>query len=248
MTAAVPRRSEVFGLPVDRLDMDETVEAVRRLVELGGPHQHVALNAAKVVSATKDARLREIIRGCALVSADGIAVVWAGRILGVRIPERVAGIDLFDRLVEDAARHGRSVYFLGARPEVVATVADVFRARHPQLEIAGFRDGYWDADDDVVDDVRGANPDYLFLAIPSPQKEYWLATHLAGLNVPFVMGVGGSFDVVAGRTGRAPGVVQRVGLEWAWRLAQEPRRMWRRYLFGNLAFARLTAREWWRTR
>jgi N-acetylglucosaminyldiphosphoundecaprenol N-acetyl-beta-D-mannosaminyltransferase len=161
----------------------------------------------------------------------------------------VAGIDLFERLVETAARDGRSVYFLGAQPEVVARVAEVFRERHPALDVAGFRDGYWGDDDlGVVAEVQDARPDYLFLAVPSPRKEFWLSEHLSSLGVPFVMGVGGSFDVVAGRTGRAPQIVQRLGLEWAWRLVQEPRRMWRRYLVGNLAFVRLTAREWRRTR
>jgi N-acetylglucosaminyldiphosphoundecaprenol N-acetyl-beta-D-mannosaminyltransferase len=243
------RRVELFGLTVDPLTMDETVEAARELVAAGGSHQHVAVNAAKVVAASNDSRLAEIIRGCDLVNADGIAVVWASRLLGAPLPERVAGIDLFERLVGTAARDGRSVYFLGARPGVVARVAEVFRARHPGLEISGFRDGYWGDDDEgVVEEIRHARPDYLFLAVPSPRKEYWLSQHLSSLRVPFAMGVGGSFDVVAGRTGRAPKLVQRLGLEWAWRLAQEPRRMWRRYLVGNLSFIRLTALEWRRAR
>jgi N-acetylglucosaminyldiphosphoundecaprenol N-acetyl-beta-D-mannosaminyltransferase len=157
----------------------------------------------------------------------------------------VAGVDLFERLVATAAHDGHSVYFLGAHRETVAEVVRVFRERHPDLVVAGSRDGYWRDDDDVVADVRDARPDYLFLAVPSPRKEFWLGEYLGSLGVPFVMGVGGSFDVVAGLTERAPVRVQRLGLEWAWRFAQEPRRMWRRYLVGNVAFIRLTAREWW---
>jgi N-acetylglucosaminyldiphosphoundecaprenol N-acetyl-beta-D-mannosaminyltransferase len=241
------RRVTLFGLPIDALTMDETVEAARILVAGEGSHQHVAVNAAKIVAAERDRRLAEIIRNCDLVNADGAGVVWASRLLGFPLPERVAGIDLFERLVETAERDGRSVYLLGARPEVVARVAEVFRSRHPRLVVAGVRDGYWEDDDAVVAEVARCKPDYLFLAVPSPRKEYWLSQYLPNLDVRFAMGVGGAFDVVAGRTARAPVVAQRMGLEWAWRLAQEPRRMWRRYLLGNVSFARLTIREWrWR--
>jgi N-acetylglucosaminyldiphosphoundecaprenol N-acetyl-beta-D-mannosaminyltransferase len=244
--STVPARRPVklFGLPVDPLTMEETVAAVRDLVAAGGSHQHVAMNAAKVVAASNDPNLAKIIRDCDLVSADGMAVVWASKLLRSPVPERVAGIDLFERLVETAARDGRSVYFLGAQADVVARVVEVFSARYPDLCVSGFRDGFWEDDGEVVDHVRQCRPDYLFLAVPSPRKEFWLSEHLSTLEVPFVMGVGGSFDVVAARTGRAPRIVQRLGFEWAWRLAQEPRRMWRRYLFGNLSFVRIVVREW----
>ena len=240
------RTVELFGLEVDALTMDETVEAVRTMVADGRPHQHVAVNAAKIVAAERDPTLKGIIRSCDLVNADGVSVVWASKVLGAPLPARIAGIDLFERLVASAAEDGRSVYFLGARPEVVEQVVHVFRERHPGLLVAGYRDGYWDDDGEVVTAIAEAAPDYLFLGIPSPRKELWLSEHVPRLGVPFAMGVGGSFDVVAGLIGRAPDRVQRLGLEWVWRLAQEPRRMWRRYLIGNAAFVGLTAREWWR--
>lgn len=241
-------RVDLFGIPVDGLSMDDTVDAARKMVADGDPHQHVVVNAGKLVEARRDPTLAAVIRGCDLVNADGQAVVWASRILGRPLPERVAGIDLFERLVAAAADDGRSVYFLGARAEVVREVATVFAARHPDLRIAGYRDGYWDDDDSLVAQVRAAAPDYLFLAIPSPRKEFWLNRHLAALDVPFVMGVGGSFDVMAGKVGRAPKPVQRAGMEWAWRLGQEPRRMWKRYLVGNTRFIAMTAAAWWQQR
>lgn len=238
------RRSvDLFGVPVDALTMDETVAVVRELVRTGRPHQHVVVNAAKFVEMERNPRLREVVARCDLINADGESVVWASRLLGRPLPERVAGIDLFERLVAVAAADGASVFFLGAREEVVAEVVRVFEARHPDLRVAGYRNGYWDDDDAVVAGIRGAGPDYLFLAIPSPRKEFWLHEHLEALGVPFVMGVGGSFDVVAGKIGRAPGWVQRAGFEWFWRFAQEPRRMWKRYLLGNSAFIRMTWRE-----
>jgi N-acetylglucosaminyldiphosphoundecaprenol N-acetyl-beta-D-mannosaminyltransferase len=148
-----------------------------------------------------------------------------------------------ERLVEVAAETGRKVFFLGARPEIVQQVVAVFRSRHPSLEVAGYRDGYWSDDEELIREIREARPDYLFVGIPSPRKELWVAAHREELGVPFVMGVGGSFDVVAGRYRRAPGWVCSHGLEWLWRLCQEPRRLWKRYLIGNTRFLTLLARE-----
>lgn len=245
---AETRVVELFGLPFDVLDMEQTVQVVREMVSVGTPHQHVVVNAAKLVELDRDPALAAVIRKCDLVNADGVSIVWASKVLGKPLPERVAGIDLFERLVASAAADGRSVFFLGARAEVVEDVVSVLSRRHPDLVVAGHRDGFWDDDAAIIAEVRAAAPDYLFLAIPSPRKEFWLNEHLMDLGVPFVMGVGGSFDVVAGRVRRAPRWVQRIGMEWSWRLAQEPRRMWRRYLIGNVAFMKLTAREWNRAR
>lgn len=243
------RRTVVlFGVRVDALTMDQTVAAARAMVRSGVPHHHVGINAALLVESERHPELRRVIEDADLVNADGMSAVWVARLLGRRLPERVAGIDLFQRLVEAAHRDGSSVYFLGATDEVVERVAGVFRERHRGLRIAGYHNGYWDDDDEVVGAVRAARPDYLFLAIPSPRKELWLNRHLLELGVPFMMGVGGSFDVVAGKVSRAPRWVQGAGFEWAWRLGQEPRRMWRRYLFSNTAFICSIAREYWQTR
>ena len=243
-----PQRVSLLGLPIDALTMDGTVEAARTMVRSRGPHQHVGINAALLVESERNADLRRAISECELISADGISAVLAGRLFGVRLPERVAGVDLFLRLIAAAHQDDSSVYFLGATDEVVQRVVAVFRERYPGLRVAGYRNGYWDDDQAVVGAVRAAHPDYLFVAMPSPRKELWLNQYLDELGVPFAMGVGGSFDVVAGKVRRAPTWVQRVGFEWLWRLGQEPRRMWRRYLFSNAAFMRSLAREYWRTR
>ncbi len=235
----------LLGVRIDALTMEETVEAARAMVRSGLPHHHVGINAALLVESERNPALRRVIDGCDLVSADGMSAVLAGRLLGQPCPERVAGVDLFQRLVEAAHRDGSSVYFLGATDEVIERVVARFRERHAGLRIAGYRNGYWDDDDEVVRAVRLARPDYLFVAIPSPRKELWLSRHLHDLAVPFAMGVGGSFDVVAGKVSRAPRWVQNAGFEWAWRLGQEPRRMWRRYLFSNVAFVRSLVRAYW---
>lgn len=231
---------------MDLLTLRETVVEVEGFIDRRAPVQHCVVNAGKVVLIHKDPRLRAIVASCALVNADGQSVVWATRLLGTPAPERVTGIDLFLTLLRVAADRGYSVYFLGARESVVEAVVGRARREHSALRVAGWRNGYWDhgGDQAVVDAVRAAGPDILFVGISSPKKEYWLAEHLERLGVPFSMGVGGSFDVYAGRVKRAPALMQRCGLEWAYRFAQEPGRMWRRYLLGNVQFLMLVLRDW----
>jgi len=240
-----PDTATVFGVPLHPLTMAETVDRVEALITAGGPHQHVVLNAAKIVQLADDPDLRRIVADCSLVNADGQSIVWAARLLGVRVPERVTGIDLMDELLARAAARGWSVYFLGAKDEVVQRLVEVERFRHPGLKVAGWRNGYWKADEeaDVVAAVAQTRPTLLFVAMPTPRKEYFLARHLDALGATFAMGVGGSFDVFAGETKRAPRWMQRSGLEWAYRLRQEPRRMFRRYLVGNSRFLLLTLAE-----
>ncbi len=248
MSELATRRVELFGVDVDALTMDETVQRIMELVAAGTPVQHVVLNASKVVMMSEDPSLRDVIAACPVVNADGQSVVTASRLLRRPLPERVAGIDLFIELVKRSAADGRSVYFLGARDDVLEEMIRRFRTQHPALTIAGSRNGYWDDDAAVVAQVRAASPDLVFLAIPSPRKEFWLAQHMPAMGVPFAMGVGGSFDVVAGKVKRAPRWVQRIGCEWVYRLVQEPRRMWKRYLVGNTKFIMLTFKEWRRSR
>jgi N-acetylglucosaminyldiphosphoundecaprenol N-acetyl-beta-D-mannosaminyltransferase len=236
-------RIQLLGVPLDTLTMGETVVKCRELAHSGSIHQHVVLNAGKMVTLQSDDRLRSIINSCSIVNADGMSVVWAARFLGHKVPERVAGIDLFMELVAAAAADGDSVFFLGAEEAVVAKTVEVLKAKHPTLRVAGFRNGFWSDTDELIESIKQTSPTYLFLAIPSPRKEYWLNEHLQALGVPLVMGVGGSFDVVAGKTSRAPKLLQNAGLEWTWRLIQEPRRMFKRYLVGNTAFVRLVLEE-----
>ncbi len=231
-------RAKVLGCELDRVDMREAVERCRELIDAATPAQHVSVNVAKLVALRSDPRMREIVRASELVTADGMPVVWASRLLGDPLPMRVAGIDLMSGLLELAEHHGYRVYVLGARAAVLERAIARIRERHPRLEIVGHGNGYFsDAEnDEVVADIRAASPHILFVAMSSPRKEYWLADHGRLLAVPFVMGVGGSIDVWAGETKRAPAWMQRTGLEWFYRLLQEPSRMWRRYLFSNALF------------
>jgi N-acetylglucosaminyldiphosphoundecaprenol N-acetyl-beta-D-mannosaminyltransferase len=246
MRAKPPRHTvSVLGCDIDALTLTETVAEVDRLIRARRPVQHCVINAAKAVMLERDERLREILSTCALVNADGQSVVWASRLLGRPLPARVTGIDLFAALLCLAERRGYGVYFLGATLEVVQEVVERARREHPSLCVSGSHDGYLRAEDTevVVAEVRAQRPQILFVGMPSPQKEYWLAENLRRLNVPFSMGVGGSFDVYVGRVKRAPLWMQQLGLEWFYRFAQEPTRMWRRYLVGNIAFLNLVRKH-----
>jgi N-acetylglucosaminyldiphosphoundecaprenol N-acetyl-beta-D-mannosaminyltransferase len=246
----VVARIEVLGCPVDALDMPQTVQRCLELVARNARAQHIVLNAAKLAEAHRNARMRSIIESCELVSADGQAIVWAAQALGTPLPERVAGIDLMHELMSAAAQRGLSVYVLGAREEVLAAALENLRQRYPGLRVAGSRHGYFDDSEvaAVTAGIRAAAPDMLFVAMSSPRKEYFLADNKEALGVPFAMGVGGAIDVAAGLTRRAPRWVQSAGLEWFYRLAQEPRRMWRRYLDQNVFVVRALVRELWARR
>jgi N-acetylglucosaminyldiphosphoundecaprenol N-acetyl-beta-D-mannosaminyltransferase len=238
-------RADVLGCELDRVDMPQAVSRCEAYVQARSHARHMAVNVAKIVSSRREAQLRRVINGCDLVTADGQAVVWASRLLGDPVPARVTGIDLMEQLLVLADRRGYRIFLLGARPEVLAAATARIRARYPGVDIAGRRDGYFSESDEpgIVAEIREARPDLLFVALPSPRKEYFLAKWATGLDVPFSMGVGGAFDVLAGRTRRAPRPLQRLGLEWAFRLAQEPGRLWRRYLVTNSAFVWMTVRS-----
>lgn len=235
------RRAHILGCQIDRLSMAETLAVIERVIAQGRYTQHMSINAAKLVAMQEDPRLCRIIDGCGLVSADGQSVVWASKLLGDPLPERVAGIDLMDALLDVADRCGYRVYFLGARGEVLERAVERLREKYPRLQVAGARDGYFTDKEspEVCHAIRASNADVLFVAMSSPRKEYFLGEFGPELGVPFVMGVGGSIDVIAGMTRRAPAIWQRLGLEWLFRLLQEPKRMFRRYAVTNARFIAL---------
>lgn len=239
-------RITLMGCSIDNLTMEETLRTVEGFVRSGQPHQHVVVNVDKLVKASRDPALRRIINDCALVNVDGMPVVWASRLLGRPLKERVAGCDLFEALMRRAGERGWRVFLLGATEDVVSRVASTYRNRYPGLVLAGWRNGYWQGDADeaqVAEQIRAARPDLLFVAISSPKKEQFLGRWQAGMKVPFAMGVGGTFDVAVGRVRRAPRWMQQWGLEWFYRFLQEPRRMFRRYFIDDMAFIWLFVKE-----
>ncbi|MFI8535766.1 WecB/TagA/CpsF family glycosyltransferase [Streptomyces aquilus] len=238
-------RQTLFGVELDPLTMDQTVERCLEAVRDGRQLEIGVVNAAKLVNMRRDERLAKAVSGCDLVLADGQAVVWAGRVLKAPLPERVAGIDLFLRLLAEAETAGVSVYFLGAKEEVLEEMVRRVAARFPGLKVAGHRNGYFDDSEQagIADAIAESGAQMLFLGMTSPKKEIFTAAYGERTGARVVHGVGGSFDILAGITKRAPATWQRWGLEWLYRVLQEPRRLGRRYLTTNAAFLLMTARE-----
>jgi N-acetylglucosaminyldiphosphoundecaprenol N-acetyl-beta-D-mannosaminyltransferase len=244
MGAVALQRGSVLGCPIDPVTLREAVAAADTAIAGRSTCHHLAMNAAKLVRLQHDPELGRLVAEFDLVTADGQAVVWAGRMLGHRLPERVTGIDLMDGLLGLADRRGYRVFLLGARPAVVAEAAARIASRFAGLRLAGYRHGYFrpDEEEGVVEEIRGANADLLFVALETPAKELFLARNRERLGVSFAMGVGGAFDVIAGRRKRAPRALQRAGLEWLYRLLQDPRRLAKRYAVGNTRFVWLVVR------
>jgi N-acetylglucosaminyldiphosphoundecaprenol N-acetyl-beta-D-mannosaminyltransferase len=241
---AAPRVT-VAGIPVVNLSEDEAVALIDKLIFEGGSHYAAVVNAAKIVNANRDEKLKSALLDAEFVAADGMSVVWASRLLRPALKQRVTGIDLFERLVEHAASRELSVYLLGARDESVRGAVRKLTARHPNLRVAGYRNGYFAASesDAVADAIKQSAADLLFVAMGSPAQEYWIASNFARTGARFALGVGGSFDHLSGLAIRAPRWMQSAGLEWLHRLIHEPRRLWKRYLVGNLRFIWLIARQ-----
>lgn len=233
------RDVEAFNLKIHTLTMQETLNYIDTNIRGERfPLQHIVVNAAKIVHAQKNTELRQAINNSHIVNIDGQAVVWALRMVGYKVPERVAGCDLFQNLIAHCEEEGFKPYFLGAKQEVLDTMIETFKKRHPKLEIAGARNGYFGKEDEeaIAKDIKASGADMLFLGITSPKKELFIDAWTETMQVPFTMGVGGSFDIVAGKTKRAPQWMRKAGLEWFFRIMEEPRRMWKRYAVTNTLF------------
>lgn len=238
-------RAFFLGTPVDLLTMRQTVNMATGAMRSRTKITHVALNVAKLISMTTDPVLRADVVASDIIGADGVGLLWGAKLLGVRIPERVAGIDLMWNVLGECERNGFRPFFLGATRHVVASAAIAAVAAYPKLKMAGIHDGYFahEKTPDIVAKINHSRADCLFVGLPTPRKEHFLAEYRRQLNVPFVMGVGGSFDVIGGKVSRAPRWMQASGLEWLFRTVQEPRRLAWRYANTNSRFLLLVVRE-----
>ncbi len=235
----------MLGCPIDRVDLEESLAYCETVINQRGFAQHMAINVAKLVTMNQDERLRASIERCELVTADGQPSRMGLALLGDPVPCRVAGIDLMEALLASAARKAYRVYILGATAEVLDHAVRRMQTELPDLQLAGYHDGYY-ADEEEAElaaSIAATRPDILFVAMSSPRKEYFLAHHGQAVGAPFVMGVGGAIDVYAGIVNRAPIFVQRLGLEWLFRLMQEPHRLAKRYATTNALFLLMLSRE-----
>lgn len=232
-------RITILNIKIDNLYMHQTLQCIENSILQNKKLHHVVVNAGKMVAMQRDLKLRQSVNSCDLINADGQAIVWASRILGQPLKERVAGIDLMENLVELAYNKNFKIFFFGAKEEVVKKVVTNYTFKYSKDIIAGYRNGYYKKDDEVkiAQQISESGADILFVAISSPTKENFLHDNKEILkDINFVMGVGGSFDVVSGLVKRAPLWMQKIGMEWFYRFAQEPKRMWKRYLIGNIKF------------
>jgi len=236
----------LFDCPIAKLQLEEVSILAEAFIASQKPHYIAVVNVAKLMKMRHDRALRQSILTADLVGADGVPVVWASRLLGSPLPGRVNGTDLMLKLLEKGDQQGYRIFFFGARAEVLERVLEVVRTTYPGVKIAGAQHGYFSADEewDIVRQIQSSQADILFIAFGTPKKELWVQRYLQAMGVPVVHGVGGSFDVLAGVMSRAPLWMQKSGLEWLFRLLQEPRRLWQRYLFSNTQFMVLLLCAW----
>ena len=238
-------RIMILNTLIDVLDVSQTIDIVEQYVHSKTPLHLMGVNADKINELNKNGRIRQIVNSCGIITADGASVVMASRFLKKPLPERIAGIDLMERLVALSEQKGYSVYFLGAKQAVVEKTAQVFHQKYPHLNITGFHNGYFKESEWPLISIqlKEKNPDFVFVGITSPLKEY-LIEYLQDDGNPCVfMGVGGSFDVISGHIARAPLWMQKMNLEWLFRMIQEPRRLFKRYFVGNLIFIKSVIKE-----
>lgn len=230
--------TKILGVRVDLIDLSRTLDIIDEFIAARKTRQIVVVNAAKIVKAQKDTQLKKIIEQADLSGADGMPVVWASRLFGQRISGRVNGTDLMEALVLKAQQKDYRIFFFGAKQEVVEKVVATYKELFPALQVAGYHNGYFSKDEEkqVAEKIGDSKADILFVAFGTPKKEKFISAYKDIMNVPVIHGVGGSFDVVAGITKRAPLWMQKSGLEWFYRFLQEPSRMWKRYLVTNSLF------------
>ena len=235
----------LFGIPVQAATLSQALDGVHAAISKRKSLHIGVVNAAKIVNMKRNPKLQEALRNADVIYADGMSVVWASRFLGKPIPERIAGIDLMTGILDRGRQHHYRIYCLGAKQHVVEEVCERFNSDYPGVVIVGWRDGYFSPDEEesVATAIRDARPDVLLVAIASPKKEQFMARWAEHMNVPVLHGVGGAFDIVAGNVMRAPESWQRLGLEWLYRIKQEPRRLWKRYLVTNTLFAQMVFAE-----
>ena len=222
-----PPSVELFGCRVDRITMREAIARCGFFLAQGGPHYVVTADTSGIVIAQSDAEYRRIINEADLVTPDSIGVVWASRKFGQPLPERVPGVDTMDALCGLASAEGLRVYLFGAAPGVADTAAANLRTKYPRLTVAGTRNGYFKATDEpgIIEDIRNATTDILFVAFGIPKQEKWIKCNLAATGARLAMGVGGSFDAFAGVVKRAPAPVRKMHLEWLWRTLSNPKKI-----------------------
>ena len=239
------KRIKILNTTIDVINFEDTIRLVEKYVMQKEPLHLMGVNADKINELNGNDRLKQIVNSCGIINADGASVIKASKYLGMPLPERVAGIDLMQSLVSLSEKRGYSVYLLGAKQEVVEKTAEVLKKKHPNLILVGIHNGYFRESEwpEISEELKSVNPDFVFVGITSPVKEYLIEYLQDDGNDSVFMGVGGSFDVISGVIPRAPRWMQRMGFEWLFRVIHEPKRLFKRYFVGNSKFIRAIWKE-----
>lgn len=238
-------RITILNTTIDVLDVKETINLVEEYVKTKTPLHLMGVNADKINEVNDNELMKKIVNSCGIINADGASVVLASKYLNMPLPERVAGVDLMQDLVKLSEEKGYSIYLLGAKQEVVEKTKEVLLERHPKLTVKGIHNGYFKEDDwpTISKELKKLKPDFVFVGITSPTKEYLIEFLQNDGNDCVFMGVGGSFDVISGNIPRAPKWMQKANLEWLFRVIQEPKRLFKRYFVGNRKFIKAICKE-----
>jgi N-acetylglucosaminyldiphosphoundecaprenol N-acetyl-beta-D-mannosaminyltransferase len=239
------RTVEVLGVPIASLTMREAVEQVEEYMEQRTGVLVATANAEMLMRAAQDAELKDILNRAALVVPDGAGTVWAAHYLGYEMPERVAGYDLAQKLLQRSPAQNHRIFFFGAAPGIAEKAKAKAEQLYPGIQIVGVRNGFFTEADNqaIVKQIQEAHPDLLLAALGVPKQEKWLAAHLAELGVPVSIGVGGTFDVMAGVMKRAPRWVQQAKLEWLFRGMLQPKRAGRLLALPRFVLKVMAARK-----
>ena len=233
------KRIKFLNCNLDLLNIDETVNFIDDKIQKNQFIQQVVVNVAKIINLQKDTQLFKSVNDSDLINIDGMGIIYGANFLNLDVKKehKVSGIDLFYSLINLSKNKGYKIFLLGASEEAIKLTNDNLLSKYPNLKIAGYHHGYfWNDEEKIVQKIKSSGSQLLFVAITSPKKENFINKWKKDLNVNFVMGVGGTFDIVAGKIKRAPVWMQNNGLEWVYRIIQEPKRMWKRYLVTNTKY------------
>lgn len=243
-TTKIPTVS-IFDIPFSKLNMDDTVAYLTEAVKTGRPHQVITANPIMVMTALDNPEYKTMMQNADLIVPDGTGIVWAANVGGDPINERVTGFDMLHELMKVGESYRWKFYLLGTTPEVIQAAAERLQMQYPAAIIAGYRDGFFgpEQDNEVIEEIRAVSPDLLFVARGADTQEPWIARYKERLGVPVMMGVGGSFDIISGKSKRAPKVFQKLRLEWFYRLLREPTRAKRMLALPKFAVKVLREKE-----
>jgi N-acetylglucosaminyldiphosphoundecaprenol N-acetyl-beta-D-mannosaminyltransferase len=231
------------GIKIDNLGLQEAMVHIEKMLKGKKSHYIFTPNATHIFLFQKDEEFRKIYKKASLVLPDGMPLVWVSRLIKPRLKERISGTDFVFSLCDEANQKGYTIFLLGAEPTVIRKARAALNQKFSGLQIVGIHDGYFNDDTEVINKINASRPDILFVGIGFPKQEKWIGKNINRLHVKVVVSIGGAFDVIGGKFKRAPLLMRKWGLEWLWRLSQEPRRLWKRYLIGNTTFFWLVLKE-----